>query len=227
MEWIDMYVDKEYVNGVYDSCKEVVFPSSGGLAITFSCGTTLCSPEKWYKYMYNPANGVTPFLVNLIYENGPRTWTAETKKCYESYPNSRPCSYVDCSGHIPVGNMPVEEIHTEMTFFSIVLCALLVLFFSVATTVIVIFRFPAVWIPKWLAGTAKFDVILSKGFRAWAKCKCFIWLNNLIESVFLHRLFFVIFLMDSFHLSTIHYTWDQFRYYIGFKCWHILYGSDN
>lgn len=138
-----MHVDKEYVNGVYDSCKEVVFPSSGGLAMHLGCGSTVCSAEKWYKFMYDPkSNPITPILVNFVYDNGPQTWRAETKKCNESYPNSTACSCVDCSAKCPIGKMPVEEIHTEMTFFSILLCALFVIFFSVATIVIVIFRFP-------------------------------------------------------------------------------------
>lgn len=140
---IDMYVDKEYVNGVYESCKEVVFPTSGGLAIHLACGSSLCSPERWYKYMNDPKeNPITPFLINYVYENAPRTWRAETKKCNESYPNSRSCSCVDCSTKCPIGTVPVEEIHAEMTFFIIVLCALLALLFSVATIVIVVFRFP-------------------------------------------------------------------------------------
>ncbi|PSN32731.1 hypothetical protein C0J52_20415 [Blattella germanica] len=46
---IDLYIDKDYMYGTYDSCKQVVMPSSGGLALESMCfpyGASDFSPER-------------------------------------------------------------------------------------------------------------------------------------------------------------------------------------
>lgn len=35
---VDYYISEEYVNGVYDNCKGVIVPASGGYAMDLSCG---------------------------------------------------------------------------------------------------------------------------------------------------------------------------------------------
>jgi len=47
---MDVYIHPDYVNGTYDSCHQVVMPSSGGLALGSMClpyGAENCNPERW------------------------------------------------------------------------------------------------------------------------------------------------------------------------------------
>jgi Niemann-Pick C1 protein len=64
---IDYYVDEAFRAGLYNSCKNVVFPSSHQKIMNFMCGTSVenCTPLKFLDFMGNPElNGVAPFLVN-------------------------------------------------------------------------------------------------------------------------------------------------------------------
>lgn len=47
---IDFYMSEEYVEGVFNSCKNVITPSSGALAMDFACGrlgAKHCTAKKW------------------------------------------------------------------------------------------------------------------------------------------------------------------------------------
>ena len=46
---IDVYIGDAYLNGTYDSCKQVSVPSAGQLALDLMCGewtSSRCSPKK-------------------------------------------------------------------------------------------------------------------------------------------------------------------------------------
>ena len=63
---IEYHVDKEFRDGLYNSCKDVIFPSSNQKIMNFLCGTTAdkCSPLKFLRFMGDPEiNGVSPFLI--------------------------------------------------------------------------------------------------------------------------------------------------------------------
>ncbi|XP_011332296.2 NPC intracellular cholesterol transporter 1 homolog 1b [Ooceraea biroi] len=101
---VDVYVAEEYVNATYDSCKSVVNPTSGNLAMDLACGThgaIRCNAKLWYEFMGSvSANILAPFQINYIYDAADNftLWNEqEAKKCDEPYDeSSMPCSCVDC-----------------------------------------------------------------------------------------------------------------------------------
>ncbi|XP_070161109.1 NPC intracellular cholesterol transporter 1 homolog 1b [Polyergus mexicanus] len=103
VEESEIHVTEQYINATYDSCKNVVVPSSGNLAMDLACGSlaaSKCSPKLWYKYMGDVSDFV-PFQMNYVYDIadkwGDDPWNPETKKCSDAYDNlSIACSCVDC-----------------------------------------------------------------------------------------------------------------------------------
>lgn len=93
VEAVDFYMDEEYITGVYDSCKGVIMPSTGGYSIDMACntqqGANQCSPKKWYEYMGDASSNYVPFPINYKYDQPDRAFRAETKKCSEAYPVSK------------------------------------------------------------------------------------------------------------------------------------------
>ena len=100
-------VDKAFRDGLYNSCKNVIFPSSNQKIMNFLCGTTAdkCTPLKFLSYMGDPAaNGVSPFEID--YSEKPKKgivpMNVDIKLCnetvFEPYTNStsQPCSCQDC-----------------------------------------------------------------------------------------------------------------------------------
>jgi Niemann-Pick C1 protein len=58
---------------VYDSCKDVVNPSTSGSVMDLMCGpwgSTLCSPRRWFEYLGSISNGYAPFQINYFFYNG-------------------------------------------------------------------------------------------------------------------------------------------------------------
>jgi hypothetical protein len=61
---IDLYITEEYINGTYDSCKNVQFPSTGQLALDLMCGefgSAKCSAVNWFNYFGDSSKEVVPF----------------------------------------------------------------------------------------------------------------------------------------------------------------------
>lgn len=106
---IDFEISREYIEGVFESCRHVILPASGGFAMDMSCGffdSKTCTAERWvcfdlnlvkihmshkkyfqYNFMGNISeNDYTPFQINYKLESPERAFHAETKKCNESYP---------------------------------------------------------------------------------------------------------------------------------------------
>ncbi|KAJ8964878.1 hypothetical protein NQ314_004560 [Rhamnusium bicolor] len=58
---------KSYMHKIYNSCKDVSLPSTGGSVLASACGNygaTWCTPERWFDYMNDPdQNPFAPFLV--------------------------------------------------------------------------------------------------------------------------------------------------------------------
>ena len=109
IESIDFYVDEAFRDGLYNSCKNVIFPSSNQKIMNFLCGTKAenCNPLKFLKFMGNPElNGESPFLINYPTEPKPNTsivpMNFSIKLCNETvyvpYTNSTDsaCSCQDC-----------------------------------------------------------------------------------------------------------------------------------
>lgn len=68
-----MHITEAYLDGTYDSCKQVSFPSSGQLALDIMCGSwgsQKCTPKRWFDYMGEPeGNGFVPFKIKYISYN--------------------------------------------------------------------------------------------------------------------------------------------------------------
>ncbi|KAJ8952599.1 hypothetical protein NQ318_004146 [Aromia moschata] len=91
-----------YAEKIFNSCKDVSLPSTGGSVLASACGdygATWCTPERWFKYMNDPdENPFTPFLVTYTQVNDSVSGALNFKifDCNESWPNSSACTCVDC-----------------------------------------------------------------------------------------------------------------------------------
>ncbi|EEB19581.1 Niemann-Pick C1 protein precursor, putative [Pediculus humanus corporis] len=108
---INFYIEEEYEQKTFDSCKEIIVPSTGGKAIDISCGivspTNPCTPDKWFKFFgdFNE-NIVAPFDINYVTtpSNGYETLNIhdDVLPCNESYESSKACSCNDCESSCTV-----------------------------------------------------------------------------------------------------------------------------
>lgn len=89
---IDFYMSEEYITEVFESCKGVIMPSTGGIAMDLACNTqpgeNMCTPKKWYSFMGDAENEYVPFPINYKYDDPQRAFAEETKPCSEAYPVS-------------------------------------------------------------------------------------------------------------------------------------------
>ncbi|PSN54935.1 Niemann-Pick C1 protein [Blattella germanica] len=108
---IDVYIGDAYLNGTYDSCKQVFVPSTGQLALDMMCGdwgASRCSPKKWFNYMGDAKdNQFVPFQINYIETN--KTvgrfipLNPSVVPCSQGISADKPaCSCVDCEASCPV-----------------------------------------------------------------------------------------------------------------------------
>lgn len=110
---VEYRIDLNYTTSTYESCKQVVHPSSGRQAMELACGTeaSKCDPDKWYFYMGDPGvNPLVPFKIDYVNSDNPNDrFTAETKMCDEAYKDSYACSCVDCAQSCPNANPPEAD----------------------------------------------------------------------------------------------------------------------
>lgn len=89
MKSVQFEISEKFISEVYDSCKHVIIPATGGYAMDLACGlydANTCSPKRWYQYMGDPVENVyVPFLINYTYAKTENAFTAETRKCNESF----------------------------------------------------------------------------------------------------------------------------------------------
>ena len=78
---LEVYIDEKYMNDTYDSCKNVVYPSSGNLAMDLACGVhdaSRCNAKLWYEFQGDPvANGFIAF--RMIFITDKPYWNEPTK----------------------------------------------------------------------------------------------------------------------------------------------------
>ncbi|XP_076281170.1 NPC intracellular cholesterol transporter 1 homolog 1b [Lasioglossum baleicum] len=95
---IEAYVAEEYMNGTYDSCKHIVHPASGSLAMELACGANGangCTAKKWYEYQGDPdANNFISFRLHFIPNN--TFWNEPVTPCSDRTNGSSACSCTDC-----------------------------------------------------------------------------------------------------------------------------------
>lgn len=72
---IDVYVTNKFIQGTYNSCKDVSVPSTGQLALDIMCGeygAAKCTPMRWFHYMGDAANNAfVPFQITYVNTSGP------------------------------------------------------------------------------------------------------------------------------------------------------------
>ncbi|XP_050509778.1 NPC intracellular cholesterol transporter 1 isoform X3 [Diabrotica virgifera virgifera] len=112
---VDVYLDNTYMEGAYNSCKEVSVPVTGGKVMNLMCGqygAEKCNPLRWYHTLgdYPNTPGV-PFHIDFINATGPTNGytplTADIIPCSKSVDGkSPPCSCVDCEDSCPAPPPP-------------------------------------------------------------------------------------------------------------------------
>ncbi|KYN10247.1 PREDICTED: Niemann-Pick C1 protein-like isoform X1 [Trachymyrmex cornetzi] len=116
-----IHITEAFINGTYDSCKNVINPTSGNLAMDIGCGTlgaSKCSPKLWYEYL-GKLNPFKPFDMEYIYDAADgwdaEPWNITTKNCSEVYDNSsKVCSCVDCPIACPFVELDIDTNDTFM-----------------------------------------------------------------------------------------------------------------
>lgn len=67
---IDIYITEDYLNGTFNSCKNVQVPSTGQLAFDLMCGSwgaSKCTPQRWFHFMGDAKNNLyVPFQINYL-----------------------------------------------------------------------------------------------------------------------------------------------------------------
>lgn len=86
---IDIFLTKNYTEGIFNSCKRVFMPSTGVLALDFMCGvpSTQCTAQKWFDYMGNKTVPQVPFQINYVTDNIPQSYVPlniPIKSCSEA-----------------------------------------------------------------------------------------------------------------------------------------------
>ena len=67
---LNYFIGMEYVQKVFDSCKDVIMSSTNGPAMDYLCGpwgSYQCTPKRWYDYMGSSGNGFAPFDIFYQY----------------------------------------------------------------------------------------------------------------------------------------------------------------
>lgn len=108
---IDFHVSHDYLQGVFDSCIEVIHPASGKKALDIACGSyesDKCTPLRWFTFMGDKgSNTLAPFQITYIVEEDEnQRFDGPTKKCYEAYEGKHACSCVDCAESCPEREEP-------------------------------------------------------------------------------------------------------------------------
>ncbi|XP_063702707.1 NPC intracellular cholesterol transporter 1 [Culicoides brevitarsis] len=111
---MDLHVSETYINGTFDSCKQVSTPSTGQLALDIMCGewaSLNCNPQRWFHYMGDmETNSYVPFQINYKLHGVNSTephMNPAIVPCYESVsPDEPACSCLDCTAKCPVPPKP-------------------------------------------------------------------------------------------------------------------------
>ncbi|KAM9845012.1 NPC intracellular cholesterol transporter 1 [Aulostomus maculatus] len=101
---VQYYIGETFSNAMYNACKDVQAPSSNVKALSLLCGKDAsdCNATNWIQYMFDINNGQTPFPINPIFSDVPKSgYTPMNNKTYDCTEGledgSGPCSCQDCS----------------------------------------------------------------------------------------------------------------------------------
>jgi len=72
----DVFIKRSYIEGTYESCKNVLMASTNRPAMDVLCGphgSHRCSADKWYTYMGSTENGFSPYSIvyRVVDDNNP------------------------------------------------------------------------------------------------------------------------------------------------------------
>lgn len=109
---INYYASKTFKQGVFDSCKDVVFPENNEKILNLLCGRSAetCTPQKLLEYMGSTANGMSPFDIDFpeILPKNLSWMNVTTYKCNNNFFNpwtnktNPKCSCQDCQPSCPM-----------------------------------------------------------------------------------------------------------------------------
>uniref|UniRef100_A0A2H8TMY4 Niemann-Pick C1 protein n=1 Tax=Melanaphis sacchari TaxID=742174 RepID=A0A2H8TMY4_9HEMI len=102
---LDFYISDSYMQGVYDSCKSVTNPATGGLAMDLLCSGALhCSAHKWFRYLGK--NPYLSFVINyipVVKTDNRQHFVGPVIPCNQSVDNkTTACSCMDCDESCPL-----------------------------------------------------------------------------------------------------------------------------
>lgn len=180
---VEYRVDLNYTTSAYESCKNVIHPSSGRLAMELACGTeaSKCDPDKWFFYMGDPdVNPLVPFKLDYVNsDNESARFTAETKTCNDAYDEDYACSCVDCAQSCPVADPPTPE-DPGYTIYNLngitFIIAIVIGSFSVVAVIfgsVVLKYYNISNLPNFFGGFKEADVWFAKFFFWWGRSKFF------------------------------------------------------
>lgn len=136
VDTISYSITNKFVDGLYNSCKDVIWTQIGEPAMNALCGDP-CSPKEWVEHL--GIKGISPFDINYIYTNDkphaePITCNSSVSEFYPRLKNlygSR-CSIVDCPNEpepIPDSDTPwivkIGGVYVIVTILFIILAALI------------------------------------------------------------------------------------------------------
>lgn len=108
---IYMNIEEEYLNSMFDSCKDVSMPSSSSKVMDSAClpyGSAYCTPERWVQFMGGPDNVLAPYLMSYkITNNEKNSLNFTALKCSEAFSNSTSCTCADCPANCPANPFSV------------------------------------------------------------------------------------------------------------------------
>ncbi|XP_059468313.1 NPC intracellular cholesterol transporter 1 isoform X2 [Neocloeon triangulifer] len=66
---VDLHITTNYMEGTYNSCRQVYVPSAGQLALDVMCGSwgaSRCSYKKWFDFLGDVSGPYVPFQINYV-----------------------------------------------------------------------------------------------------------------------------------------------------------------
>lgn len=104
---LDTHLTTRFVDAIYESCKDVLMPSSNSKAMSVMCGswgTLYCSGPRLFEFM--GSNPLAPFTVNYLFSEGPGSpfhpLDLPVVSCdLPASNNSHACSCLDCPAACP------------------------------------------------------------------------------------------------------------------------------
>jgi Niemann-Pick C1 protein len=176
---VEYRIDLNYTTSTYESCKQVIHPSSGRQAMELACGTeaSKCNPDQWYFYMGDPAaNPLVPFKMEYVNSDDPNArFTSETKLCDEAYDGSFACSCVDCAASCPNANPPKVDDPGYLIFNLNGTTFVIAIVIGSLGIVVLIFgsvvggRYTLQDLPRFLGGFEEVNTWLSQFFGWWGR----------------------------------------------------------